>query len=413
MAALRPSCKQDDKPHLPSLNETYRSDDKNPFGSYVAYNRFRQLFQYRYIETNSKPFDEAWEDMKNYSVKTKYSLYVIITMNLIATSNQADALLSFVQEGNDMFISADYIDDYFLNKIHCSEERELQLTAEVAGKMKETSVSIQQDDNYKNASYKYYYYPFLNSFYDFDSAYTKVLGVNEMGKPDYVVFFLGKGRLYLHAGPQTFSNYFLLTKNNYQYLENALSYLRPEPKDIFWDEYYKNKKIRSRTRGVGGKGNDDSRDNEDSKDFSSLSVITKNSPLLWAFWLCVALIITYVVFNIKRRQRIIAEKKPNINTTLVFTETIGRLYLQKKNNKRISEKMITYFYEFVRSRFFLNTSQVSPEFITSLSGKSGIDIAATEKLFATINEVQSKEQISDVELLALNAQVENFYIKRN
>jgi hypothetical protein len=333
-------------------------------------------------------------------------------MNLIASGNQADALLSFVKEGNDLFIAADYIDDYFLNKIHCHEEREQQLIAEVDGKMKETSVSLQENNDDKNIPYKYYYYPFLNSFYDFDSAYTKVLGVNEMGKPNYIVLFLGKGRLYLHAGPQTFSNYFLLTKNNHKYLEYALSYLRPDPKDIFWDEYYKNKKISSRTRGVGGKGSDDSGDNEDSKDFSSLRVIKENPPLLWAFWLCVALIITYIVFNIKRRQRIIADKKPNINTTLVFTETIGRLYLQKKNNKRISEKMITYFYEFIRSSFFLNTSQVGHEFITSLSGKSGIDIATTEKLFATINDVQSKEQISDVELLSLNEQVENFYKKR-
>ncbi len=88
-------------------------------------------------------------------------------------------------------------------------------------------------------------------------------------------------------------------------------------------------------------------------------------------------------------------------------------HLQKKNNKHIAEKMITYFYEYIRTSFFLNTSLISPEFIRSLSGKSGIDIAQTEKLFGTINDLHSQQQISDVELLSLNEQVENFYKKRN
>ncbi len=406
-AVLLVSCTFKEKPKLPPLNETYKSDDKNPFGSYIAYNDFKKLFQYRYVDVNKKPFADAWLDMQEYSTNTKYSLYIIITRNLMVSYNESEALLSFVKEGNDLFIAADYIDDYFLKKINCRQQRDLEIASETEGSMKITSVSLQRDFADNNTLYQYFYYPFLNSFYDFDSLHTKVLGLNETGKANYIVVFFGKGRLYLHAAPRTFSNYFLLTQHNYLYLENILKYLRPEPKNIFWDEYFKGKMINRKTRNQ----NFDDQKNE-ADNFSSLSVINKNPPLLWAFWLCISLIIIYVIFNIKRKQRIIDEKKPNVNTTLAFTETIGRLYLQKKNNKRIAEKMITYFYEYIRSRFFLNTSQVNPEFISSLSGKSGIEITATEKLFGAINEVQSKKEITDAELLSLNEQVESFYKKR-
>jgi hypothetical protein len=250
--------------------------------------------------------------------------------------------------------------------------------------------------------YKYYYYPFLNSFNKYESANTRVLGTNEIEDANYIVTFIGRGRLYLHAAPRTFSNYFLLTQSNYRYLQNILSYLRPEPLNIYWDEYYKNRAIGTK-RGTGINYQNES------DDFSSLDVIKKYPALLWAFWLAVALIIAYILFNMKRKQRIIIEIKPNVNTTLVFTETVGRLYLQKKDNKNISEKMITYFYEYVRNKFFMNTSRINEQFVTSLAGKAGVTIVDTQKLFDAIHRVQSSEVVSDVDLLSLNQQIQNFY----
>jgi hypothetical protein len=356
------------------------------------------------VQISEKPFDETWRDMQEDTVNTKYSLYVLITKNLAVNSDEAEALLGFVRKGNDLFISADYIDEELLNKIHCAEERMREIISEVAGMMKVTSVSMH--GNYTFPGYKYYYYPFLNSFNQYDSSYTRILGINEINTPNYIVLFLGKGRLYLHAAPRTFSNYFLLTQSNYQYLQNILSYLRPEPESIYWDEYYKSKGFSTKnSRGGYDRGDSDN-------NFSSLDVINRYPSLLWAFWLSVSVIIVYILFNMKRKQRIINELKPNANTTLVFTETVGRLYLQKKDNKNISDKMITYFYEYVRNKFFMNTSRINNEFITSLAGKAGITVAETTKLFETINTVQSSDQVTDVELLSLNQQVQNFYKPR-
>ena len=131
--------------------------------------------------------------------------------------------------------------------------------------------------------------------------------------------------------------------------------------------------------------------------------------MAWAFWLLLLLLALYILFGGKRRQRIVDTIPPNTNTTVAFTETVGHLYLQKKDNRNIADKIIMYFQEYIRKKYFLNTSQVNDGFITTLSRKSNTPQADTEALFALILEVQQSAQISDVQLLLLNQHIENFY----
>ena len=131
--------------------------------------------------------------------------------------------------------------------------------------------------------------------------------------------------------------------------------------------------------------------------------------MLWAFWLGIIGLLLFILFNAKRKQRIINVVKPNINTTVNFTETVGRLYLQKKDNNHIAEKMITYFYEHIRNKYFINTSKIDDEFINSLSGKSGVPKETTQQLFSLIDRVHSGERVEDETLIQLNIEIENFY----
>jgi hypothetical protein len=134
----------------------------------------------------------------------------------------------------------------------------------------------------------------------------------------------------------------------------------------------------------------------------------RSPSLVWAFYIALTGLLLFVFFNIKRKQRVIDIIKPNKNATVAFTETIGRLYLQQKNYRNISEKIITYFYEYLRKKYFINTSVISTEFIHSLSGKSGVSKKETEELFGLISNIQQQEEVSDEELLELNLKIENF-----
>ena len=385
---------------LPPLNESYRKSDKQPFGSFVAYKGFRHLFNNRYVATVSDPFDEEWNNIKDNSADKKYSLYFLITKNLVLDYTEVNAFMEYVKAGNDLFISADYIDNRLLENINCNTERTGEIADETKGIMRQTKVSMYFGDSFNSPSYGYYYYPFLNALSGYDTAFARVLGVNEINTPNYIILFAGKGRIYLHVAPRIFSNYFLLTGDNYKYFENVISYLRFDPKNIYWDEYYKNTNPGRRKSNNGHHGEDS---------FSSLSVINQHPPLLWAFWLAVSGLLLYILFNVKRKQRVIDIVQPNANTTVTFTETVGRLYLQKKDNSHIAEKMITYFYEHIRNKYFIGTATINDEFIHSLSGKTGMSKEKTRRLFSLIEEIRSGEDVDDTKLLQLSTEIENFY----
>ena len=387
---------QQNKKQIPPLNESYRRTDKLPFGSFIAYKGFQSEFPDYWINIAQKPFTETWNQLK-YDSSTTYSLYFLITKNLILSVDEVNAMLEYVKAGNDLFISADYVDEKLLNAIYCTISRKGEIMSEVNGKMQDTYVSMFYGNDFKTSKYGYYYFPFLNYFNSYDPSITRVLGVNQLNLPNYIVIFSGRGRLYLHVAPRIFSNYFLLSNDNYHYFENVTAYLRFNPQYIYWDAYYKEF---SSTRDKNNLNNTDQ--------FSSLHVIMQNPPLLWAFYIALAGLLLFAFFNIKRKQRVIEVIKPNTNTTVAFTETVGRLYLQQKNNRNISEKIITYFYEYLRKKYFINTSVINTEFINSLSGKSGVTKSETEELFGLISNIQQQEEVTDQDLLELNLKIENF-----
>jgi len=277
-----------------------------------------------------------------------------------------------------------------LDKLGCKEMYSEPMIENAMGQMKSTGVSTTRQPDFK---YSYYYFPFDNYFTGIDNTDTRVLGYNDNKKPNSIVHFYGKGKLYLQCEPRAFSNYFLLKENNYEYLKKTLAFTVAEPEHVYWDDHYN--KIRSRK--------------DTDRTFSSFSEIMKHPPLKFAFWLSLLLLAMYILFGGKRVQRIIPQLKPNENTTVTFTETIGRLYLQKKDNKNIADKMITYFNEYIRNTYFLNTNQVNADFVAVLSRKSGVDKDKVETLYRSIVATHSSSIVSDYQLLSLHEQIQQFY----
>jgi hypothetical protein len=380
------------------LKESYRKTDKLPFGGYVAYNGVQRIFKDYGINIMRQPFDETWNHLSR-EMDSAYSLYFLITKNLVLSDNELKGLTNYVSSGNDIFISADYIDEQLLQKLLCKVDRRQELSYVLQGKMQDTHVSVFYGNKINSSPYSYFYFPFLNELKSYDRDYTRVLGVNEKNEPNYALFFLGKGRVYLHLAPRVFSNYFLLTRNNYQYFENIISFLRLEPKRVYWDEYYKN--ITPQTIAKNRKKRSEN-------SFSSLRVIKENPPLLWAFSIALAGMLIFVLFNIKRKQRIIPVVPKNNNATVAFTETIGRLYFQYQNNRHVADNMITYFYEYIRNKYFLKNAANTDEFIDVLSGKSGVSQKETAALFSLIKNIQQQDYILDEELMELNLKIETF-----
>lgn len=382
------SCNPRANKYLPPLTETFSKNDKNPFGAYIAYRQLGTMFHRNTIKDKKQSFDKTWNNISDTG-----SMYICISDNLYLNEDEVRAMLAYVNAGNTLFIASNYIDKALLDELSCKENFAAAQVFQSFDTMRNTNTL------FRETPYSYYYRPFKNSFNYKDSVFTKVLGVNEQNKPNFILKFHGRGKIFLHCDPKAFSNYFLLKNENYQYLQNAFAYTNSYPDHLYWDDYYY--RLSSRRRSNSG----------DDKSFSSLSEILKHPPLAWAFWLSLLLLALYILFGIKRRQRIIEKRKPNENTTVTFTETIGRLYLQKKDNKNIAEKMTTYFNEYIRNNYFLNTNVVNDDFITTLSRKSGVDKNIVESLYRAIQHAHESITVDDYQLLSLNHQIQHFYKK--
>src|SRR5690606_19360837 len=114
---------------------------------------------------------------------------------------------------------------------------------------------------------------------------------------------------------------------------------------------------------------------------SPLRFVLSQPALKWAYWLTIIGLLTYILFNIKRRQRIIPIIEPLKNATKDFVGIIAQMYFLEKNHLDLAEKKIAYFYDNIRTNYLLNTQSISDDFKLQLSAKSGVDIDFVNRLF--------------------------------
>lgn len=345
------------------------------------------MFYHNNINIKKQKFSTSYSAIDDTS-----SLYVNVSKYFFTSRSDNESILEYVSRGNNMFISSEYIDPGLLDTLGVKMPGNAGFRRSFLPDLRYTSVLVHPDIYRDSSLFTYFYVPFDNHFVSFDSSVTRVLGRNESGEPNFLLIFYGSGRIYLHCEPRAFSNYFLLQKDNYKYMQHAFSFMPSVPEHVYWDDYY-NKKNKPSVKG----------------NKSGLAVLSQYPAMSRAFWLLLLLLILYVLFEGKRRQRIVPVITPGLNTTVAFTETVGMLYLQKKDNRNIADKMITYFLEHIRNHYFLNTSQLDDSFFESLSRKANVSKPGVEKLFSTIHSIQQEADVQDEKLLLLNQQIEQFY----
>ncbi len=372
---------------MPDLRETYDYKSTKPFGTYAAKKIIDLHFPAADVEVSKKRF-------YNSSAYTSDSntFYVCIARNLYTNEEDAQAMLDYVYAGNTLFISSANLDSILLSRVLCEQVKTANSSRYFF--YKNTDVSLPA---YPTTLHQYYYRPFHNYFNEIRAENSFPIGLNENQKPNSFVLYWGKGRLILHCDPRAFSNYFLLKDNNYKYLDHILFFVDPSIETIYWDDYFRNQNVRS----------------QGEKSFSAFDEILKHPPLAAALWIFLIMLGLYILFNSKRRQRTIPEIKRVKNSSVGFTETIARLYLQQRDNKNIAEKMITYFNEHIRKHYFMNPGLSDQDFISVLSRKSGIELAQTSELFYAMKEIGNSYEVDDEQLLKLNAHFQQFYKTKN
>jgi len=366
------------KPKPIDWSVSLSKEDKNPYGAYVLYQQLHDLFPGVTVNSFRLPVYNQINDFHDSN-----TAYLLIDPQLDFSEEDVDAILNYASNGNYVFISASAITKKFSDSLKINTS--IKFTAK---NLDSVRINFINPSLKASSDYKFNRFTIDGYFDKFDTATTTVLGSNQFNDADFLRVNYGNGAFFIHASPICFSNYFMLTRNNSDYTAKALSYLPEKVNKIFWDEYYK----------LGPEGSQ-----------NPLRFILSNIYLRWALRIALLAMLVFVLFEMKRRQRIIPVIEPLRNSTLDFVQTVGNVYFNQHNNKNIAEKKIQYFFEFIRSRFYLSTTSLDSDFIKSLSKKSGIAEADVLELINFISLTNANGRIDDKTLLQLNNQIDLFY----
>lgn len=371
--------------------ENFRAKNKSPFGTYILYNEYEEMF-YRYKVTYLKKniLDYLTDD---YISAYDELNYICIKSNANKINSKGiEEILSFVAEGNNAFFSLNYY-SYYLKEA-------LEITTQNLDSLRLTPLALKElsgDLYLKNQDFEDQPYTFdrnlrKNYFTSYNENNTIVLGtqkINGKKEPVFLKIYHGKGAIYLHTQPIVFTNYYALNGKE-AYAENLLSYL--PNRETLWDpqlRFTKDSTGRNRTESV-------------------FSYFKKNPPLLWFLYMAFFGLVLFMVFNARRKQRPIPILTEPKNATVEFTHTISNMYLKNGDHKNMVDKKIQFFLEKVRVKYLIDTQHLNEEFMEKLAMKSGNELRPTRYLIHTILALGKKEVCTEEDLMGLHKMIENF-----
>ncbi|WP_430815829.1 DUF4350 domain-containing protein [Carboxylicivirga sp. RSCT41] len=357
---------------------SYSKQDTQPYGSKLLYELLPVLHSESAIKTSHGAIHEFFDD------ETETSNLIIINKGFYPEPADIEKLEELLFEGHDVFIAAQDFSDNVKEWLDIDYHQSISFNIPT-----HDSVSFNLANRRLQKPLGYWYKKGItdNYFNSYDTLQTTVLGINNSGKTNFIRIKQGEGWLYINLNPQAFTNYQLLLNDNADYAFKCLSYLPDEA--IVWDEHYKIKYKHLPK--------------------SQLSFILDRRPLRLAWYLLLIGIVIFFLFESARRQRFIPIVKPPVNSTVTFIETIGRLYFSRKNHLDIAKKRFSYLQEYIRSKYYINTSEMNEDLYQQLAEKSCLPIRAIRQLFDLGHNLDKTQHISEEDLEQFNRRIEFFY----
>lgn len=341
--------------------------------------------------------------------------YVFIGRTTHFNEEDVDTLLAFVSKGNDAFISATNLDYYLsqtLGLSQCEDAYTYQDESNLIGTKADTTgylnllhptlqrtMPLPYTYVYKNKPdlYKWYHYK-LDQWCGGEKKVAKLGTVYE--KINFIRLKYGNGYVYLHSTPIAFTNYFMRDSTKLEYAEHVFSHFPNEA--IYWDEG---------TRYWHPSSDDTESGNNRDGSFgqSELKYILSQPASRWAFYTLLVGVVLYIMFYMKRRQRVIPVIEPYANTSVEYVQTVGGLYFMKQEHYKLAEQQFRLFLNFVRNRYRLPTQQPDEELIKKLIVTSKVEPARVRVIFTAYSAIAATRSMTSEQLISFNKYLEYFY----
>ncbi len=355
----------------------FRSNSKKPYGCYV----YADMIKHKFPDRKFRLINNNLYDFYQYEITEKPAMYLHITDHFDVDSLVAIRIIDCISRGNVVFVSAQSYSNDFLKIAGVTYRPLLPYTEKAEAVFELTNPAFSQ----KQYKYKKL---FSGIFTSFDSSRTTIIGHLKNRQVNFIRIQCGKGFLFLHTVPEVFSNYNLLYENN-DYPMDIMSYFRGF--DIVWDDYLKPGNIFK--HGAP----------------SPLRYILSIPALKMAYYVLISGLLIFIIFNAKRKQRIIPVISPPENNTLDFVSTISALYKSTDDHKYMAQLKFKHFCEYIYFHFQINLSSDDDRQIALLAEKTVTDSRLIKEITEGIKIINNKGKISSKELIIYTQKIDKMY----
>lgn len=338
------------KTEVTDWRKSFDVNEKAPFGLYVFQQEVNVLLNSKVRKIEKTPY----EFYKSVIVKP----HNILLIEAKIDEESWNKILNNVNSGADAIVISDFFSTKISDTLKFSGINENYLDSKLLNLT---------DLKFRNDSLRIDKLPSGKAFSSVEKN-IEVLGSSTATNSTFANFIkikYGKGNIYLHSEPLILTNYYLLKPANKRYVENVFSYL-PDRETIWFTEANKTSAESS----------------------SPLRFILSKPALKYAWWLLLGGLLLFVIFNAKRKQRIVPVIEPLSNKSVEFVKSIGNLYLQEGDFHDMMAKKAQYFLNRVRMDLLIDTKDLDENFQHKLQLKTG----------------KSKEKIAEATQLIINAQ---------
>lgn len=380
--------------------ENYKHNNNQPYGAEILYKLLEDYQPNSPITLNQDSLSKE----TLYSAWFEHKTYFFIGSNQYINESEAQHLLEFAKRGNTVMVISSNPDYSLLQALDSSAVHAKQAiyfpfsSIDIQAKFIDPAPNqpnlfsfhfLQVD---KKQSYSYTYF---NPEYIAQNSSIVPLSSFKNGQVNFITAQVGKGRIFYHSNPLFFSNYHLIKKQGAQHAARVLSYLKPG--EIIWDVKSQDWSSEFNPPGTNSKGE------------SPLSFILGNEALRTALWILLVSGLLYMLFALKRIQRIVPIIEPKRNSSLAFIRTIGRLYFLEREHATMVRHQMRYFLSWIRERYRIQASELDDATVEKLHVRSGVSKEIIQSIREEFNNVRVYAVLDDAAVIKFHQAITRFY----
>ena len=355
--------------------QTYNTEDKEPYGAFA----FDRLLKSSWGETYTHSYENISHLKEEGELDGKNLLIITETFN--TTDDDVEQLLDYIREGGTALIAMRYDNSYLSKSLqyYIGYEHFSNISINPMEKQKANELRFCTPNLDENR----YHVPAVISsgfftFYKKDSIEYPVFVAATANKEKVIMarYEIGKGSLLLSSNPLLYTNFSILNDSVNLFVWNSLSYLQGKP--LLRTEYYH-----------VGSNFKESR--------SSLRYLRNNPPLKWALNVTITVILLFMFFTARRKQRIIPIIKAPENKMLDFVHAITGLYIQKNNNADIIIKKKIYWADTIKRNYGIDIINETHDmvFFERLAAKTNKSPEEILELFRYLDKIEDGTFVPD------------------